>query len=169
LTTKTRAAISVHGNSSIQGKDIEMKRSNFLFQRALYLGMCVFAAGCGGTNFAPVSGRVTLDDRPLPHATIVFHPLSDDPNPGPRSVAKTDKDGRYTLELETRKGMGAVVGWHKVTITAYEGDTGQAPSSGSDMVFSKALVPDEYNASSKLKYEVKDGGATNADFDLKSN
>jgi len=53
-----------------------------------------------------------------------------------------------------------------VIITAYEGDGSVVPSSGSDMKFRKALLPDEYNASSKLTFDVTAGGAANADFNL---
>jgi hypothetical protein len=36
------------------------------------------------------------------------------------------------------------------------------------MKFRKALLADEYNASSKLTFDVTPSGATNADFNLKS-
>lgn len=127
----------------------------------------VFAAGCGNTKVVPVSGRVTLANKPLAHATILFQPLSEDKNPGPGSSAKTDANGQFTLELMTGERKGAIVGEHKVSIVAYEGD-GAVPSSGSDMVFRKALIPDEYNAASKLTFTVPPGGTTKADFDLPS-
>src|SRR5262245_49156908 len=128
-------------------------------------GVALFAAGCGGQKIVPVSGRVTLDGKPLVNATVVFQPISDEKNPGPGSSGKTDKDGRFTLELTTGKESGALVGLHKVSITAYEGD-GEVPSSGSDIVFRKALLPDEYNAKSKLTFDVPAGGTPEANFDL---
>jgi hypothetical protein len=131
------------------------------------LGLLVLTAGCG-SQFVPVSGRVTLDGKPLANAMVVFEPLSDDPNPGPGSTGKTDKDGRYTLTLMTGKGSGAVVGLHKVSITAYEGDTGEVPSSGSDMVFRKPLLGEEHNVNSNWKFDVPAGGSAEANFDLKS-
>src|SRR5207237_6583689 len=123
--------------------------------------------GCGGSNVAPVSGRVTLDGKALPHATVVFQPDSKEKNPGPGSTGTTDENGNYSLQLMTGNTKGAVVGKHKVSITAYEGG-GEAPSSAPDSVFRKALVPAEYNSNTTLSFEVPSGGSTTANFDLKS-
>jgi hypothetical protein len=125
------------------------------------------AAGCGGANTAPVSGRVTLDGHPLANATIVFQPLSEERNPGPGSAGKTDTTGRFTLQLMTGNTPGAILGKHKVSITAYEGGNA-IPSSGSNAVFRKALVPHKYNVQTELTFEVSPGGTTTADFDLVS-
>ncbi len=133
----------------------------------LGLALLVLAAGCGRSNIAPVSGRVTLDNKPLANASVVFQPDSDDKNPGPGSQGLTDASGQFTLRLLTGNRNGAVVGWHKVSITAYEGGD-EVPSSGSDIVFRKALLPDEYNADTKLRFEVRPEGTTSANFDLKS-
>jgi hypothetical protein len=57
-----------------------------------------------------------------------------------------------------------LIGLHRVTITAYEGEA--VPSSGSDMVFRKRLIPDAYNVNSKLNFLVPAGGSTEANFDL---
>src|SRR5260370_15115234 len=63
------------------------------------VGLLVLAAGCGGTNVVAVSGRVTIGDKPIANATVIFYPLSDEQNPGPGSQGKTDKDGKFSLEL----------------------------------------------------------------------
>jgi hypothetical protein len=128
--------------------------------------LLVPAAGCG-PKLAPVSGKVTLDDKPLVNATVIFMPDSDQLNPGPGSKAKTDSKGQFSLELMTGDTKGAILGKHKVSITAYEGDD-KIPSSGSDMVFRKLLVPDKYNAKTELAFDVPPGGSTIANFDLKS-
>jgi len=135
--------------------------------RLVVVGMVLVAAGCGRSNVAPVSGRVTLDDKPLARATIVFQPVSEEKNPGPGSVGKTDDQGQFTLTLMTSNVRGAVLGKHKVSITAYEGGD-EIPSSGSRPVFRKALVPLKYNAETELTFEVPPGGSTSADFTLKS-
>jgi hypothetical protein len=114
-----------------------------------------------------VSGRVTLDERPLAQATIIFEPVSLEKNPGPGSVGRTDGNGQFTLRLMTNNAPGAVLGKHKVSITAYEGGN-EIPSSGSRPVFRKALVPLKYNAETQLTFEVPPGGTISADFDLKS-
>ncbi len=130
--------------------------------------LLLLVAGCG-QSLAPVSGRITLDGKPLANATIIFQPISDDPNPGDGSQGKTDKNGEFTLTLmKEGRAIGAIVGQHKVTITAYEGHDGSVPSSGSDMKFAKRIVPAEYNARSTLRFDVPAGGATNANFELKS-
>jgi hypothetical protein len=132
---------------------------------AMICWLALAVVGCGGARVAPVSGRVTLDSKALANAMIVFQPSANDKNPGPGSSAKTDQDGKFTLQLMTGDGPGAIVGKHKVSITAYEGDD-TVPSSGSDIKFRKALLPDEYNASTKLTFDVPPGGAANANFDL---
>ncbi|HEV3023889.1 MAG TPA: carboxypeptidase regulatory-like domain-containing protein [Pirellulales bacterium] len=135
--------------------------------RLILCGLLVTAAGCGGSNTAPVSGRVRLDGQPLAGATVIFQPLSGERNPGPGSAGKTDESGGYTLQLMTGNTPGAILGKHKVSITAYEG--GDAiPSSGSGAAFRKARVPHEYNVQTKLTFEVLAGGTANADFDLES-
>src|SRR5262245_1891984 len=137
--------------------------------RLLFLGV-LLSAGCAGSKVAPVSGRVTLDGKPLAHATVVFQPDSADKNPGPGSSGVTDKDGRYTLRVMTTNAAGALVGKHKVTVTAYEGDAegeSSAPSA-TNKVIRKALVPHEYNVHTKLTFDVPPRGSADANFDLKS-
>lgn len=133
--------------------------------RLPFAGLFLFAIGCGG-NIVPVSGRVTLDDKPLANATVIFQPLSDQANPGPGSKGKTDSEGKFSLTLTTGNTSGAVVGKHKVSITAYEG--GERQSSGPDMKPAKSLVPAEYNSKSTLTFDVPPGGSPSANFDLKS-
>jgi hypothetical protein len=132
----------------------------------LLAGLLAVAAGCGDAKIVPVSGRVTLGDQPVPNATVIFQPLSDELNPGPGSQGKTDREGRFTLRLMTGERKGALVGPHKVSITAYEGGDDAAPSSGPDMVFRKPLIPAEYNTNTKLTFTVPAGGTAEAHFDL---
>ena len=133
----------------------------------LSLGLA-FALGCGGPKIAPVSGRVTLDKQPLANASIVFQLATDAKDPGPGSIGTTDADGKYSLRIITGDTKGAIVGLHKVSITAYEGDASVVPSSGSDMKFRKALLADEYNAKTKLTFDVTSAGSSEANFDLTS-
>lgn len=128
----------------------------------------VAATGCG-SNVAPVSGRITLDEKPLVNATVIFEPDSDLKNPGPGSQGKTDANGEYALQLFTGEAKGAIIGKHVVRITSYEGDDGTVPSSNpNETVFRKSLVDERYNSKSELKFEVQPGGSTSANFDLKS-
>ena len=69
------------------------------------------------------------------------------------------------IAIMTGGGKGALIGKHKVSITGYEGDDA-VPSSGSDMAFHKRIVPDEFNVTSKLTFDVPPGGTIEANFDL---
>jgi hypothetical protein len=127
----------------------------------------VFLAGCGGSNVAPVSGTVTLNQKPLAHATVVFQPTGGG-DPGPGSTGTTDATGRYELKVMTTGAPGARVGKHTVAITAYagEGDEQSSAPPAPGKEFRKALVPEEYNAKTKLTFDVPAGGTAAANFDL---
>src|SRR5262249_39992268 len=125
-------------------------------------------AGCNpeGYKVAPVSGRVTLDGKPLANAAVVFSPVAgaDNKDPGPGSGAKTDADGRYALTIVGKGNRGAVVGKHKVRITMYpEGDpTDDRPQRP------KPLPPRYSGKNTILEYDVTASGSRSADFELTS-
>jgi len=84
---------------------------------------CLMAAllivGCGPSSgtIAPVTGKLTLDGKPMPGVEIIFSPkmVEGNANPGPYSFGTTDDQGNF--ELKTRYGdEGAVVGWHLVSM-----------------------------------------------------
>ena len=133
----------------------------------LLLGAVFVLVGCGPST-APVSGRVTLDNKPLVNATVIFEPDTDAKTPGPGAQGKTDANGEYTLQLFAGGTKGALLGKHIVRITAYEGDDGTVPSSDPNSPFRKPLLDDRYNATSELRFDVPPGGSTSANFDLKS-
>jgi hypothetical protein len=134
--------------------------------KLLTVALLLSVAGCGKST-APVSGRVTLDNKPLVNATVIFTPDSTEKNPGPGSRGKTDANGQFSLDLLTGEGKGAIPGKHVVSITSYEGDD-VIPSSGSDMAFRKAIVPRRYNVKTELRFDVPVAGSTKADFNLQS-
>jgi hypothetical protein len=130
--------------------------------------LALLSAGCGGVSYktAPVSGRVTLDGRPLPNATVEFIPEvgAGEKAPPPSSVGVTDGGGRYSLVLaDVRKSDGAVVGKHRVLITLGP----QAAANDARPTFHRQL-PEKYNRKSTLACEVPAGGRQDANFDLKS-
>lgn len=129
--------------------------------------MALVANGCG-SNVVPVSGTVTLNNKPLVNATVIFQPDTGQTNPGPGSHGKTDAKGQFTLQLMNGNTTGAIIGNHKVSITAYEGDGDDVPSSAPETVFRKPLLPSEYNANTKLRFTVPPGGSDAANFDLKT-
>jgi hypothetical protein len=111
-------------------------------------------AGCGqsGAEVAPVSGRVTLDGRPLASADVSFQP------DGARraSSGRTDADGRYRLMFK-RGQPGALVGEHTVRI-----------SISREIVRNPPNIPARYDTQSELRREVKVGEENVFDFELKS-
>ena len=79
----------------------------------LLTGALLFTAGCSrGSGLAPVSGRVTLDEKPVPKMIVNFTPLGETGGNG--ALACTDDDGRFTL-LDARGEKGAHVGEYKVS------------------------------------------------------
>ena len=123
---------------------------------------CAVLAGCSGRT-APVSGRITLNGKPLAKASVTFAPIpaQGEQEPGPSSAAITDADGRYTLKLIGQSGRGAVIGKHKVMVALME----ETPTSDDSPVKLKQL-PLKYNGQTKLEFEVPAGGTKKADFDL---
>src|SRR5262249_54064491 len=88
------------------------------------LGVFVVAfAGCNSEPYrvAPVTGRVTLDGKPVPQLAVMFQPVATDgnTNPGPGSYGVTDADGRYSMKLVGKETPGAVIGKHKVRMDPY--------------------------------------------------
>src|SRR5262245_25108766 len=93
-------------------------------RRAIVLLGCVAVAlsGCGRWGAAPVSGKVTLNGKPLANAKVTFQPIgTGGKEAGPASVGETNAAGEYTLTMIRKGGAGAVVGKHRVTITALQG------------------------------------------------
>ena len=133
-------------------------------RRISLVALLVLGTGCGG-NIAPVSGRITLDGVSLAQASVILTPAQ---NPGPGSHATTDKEGRFILQLLNGTAKGAVIGKHKVSVTAYEGDADAVPSSAGGGPFRKALLPLIYNADTILTFVVPPGGSDKADFELSS-
>ncbi len=88
-----------------------------MVRRLWVLGMVLapLLAGCGGSDGPPlgeVTGRVTLDGKPLPGAVLTFIAQSAKGSP---SYGGTDHEGRYTLMFTNTK-TGAMVGDHVVEI-----------------------------------------------------
>ena len=120
-------------------------------------------AGCssGGPEIAHVSGRVTMDGKPLAHATVVFIPEDGRP-----AGARTDANGNYVLNF-TEGRRGAIPGKNTIRITtlreAEKDEKGKMIVAGSG-----ETIPMQYNAASTLSFTVEPKKKNIADFDLKS-
>jgi hypothetical protein len=142
-------------------------------------GLLAGVAGCGGANYSPVSGVVTLDGKPYPNAIVSFQPIAKGGkgNPGRGSTGLTDANGKYTLSCDDGK-VGAVVGKHRIRIRTKVNDWGDVidPNVGSpDDPFPKGKkgevepIPIEWFGDDfKKEFEVPSGGTDKADFDIVS-
>jgi hypothetical protein len=136
------------------------------FPRLGYAVLALLLAGCQGLKVPPVQGRVRLDGRPLPNATVQFVPVTGagDQVPRPSSVGTTDEEGRYSLVLDNRsKTPGAVVGKHKVIILL-----GARPAAGETQPTFHQQLPARYNRKTELECDVPQSGRDDANFDLRS-
>jgi len=127
-------------------------------------GGAVIASGCSsksGLETAPVSGKVTYRGKALPTGTVMFVPTA-----GPAATGEISSDGSYKLTTYAA-GDGAVIGSHKVTITALQGMGDALPEQRS--ATPPPLVPAKYlsDTTSGLVAEVKPKTKNEVNFDLK--
>jgi hypothetical protein len=131
--------------------------------------------GCGGHNaglpkLVPVSGRVTLDHKPLSGAMVAFIPAGNTRGRG--ATGYTDAQGRY--ELHDPEGQkGAPAGEYRVIVTKllmpdgsdFPLDSGVAPIDSP----ARQILPARYSddRQTTLKALVGDQGGT-LDFALES-
>jgi len=131
---------------------------------SLAVSLLLIVAGCakkGGMETAPVSGKVTYRGKALTTGTVMFIPAR-----GPAATGEIGKDGIYKLTTY-RPDDGAIIGAHKVTITALQGMEGVLPEVRSGTP--GPLVPAKYlnDETSGLTAEVKPKTNNEVNFDLK--
>jgi hypothetical protein len=115
----------------------------------LVLAACAVGAPDDLPDLAPVTGKVTLDGKPLANVAIKFEPQGK----GAASNGATDAEGKYELFYVGEK-KGAAVGAHIVRITV-ENEADATES-----------VPSKYNTESELKANVEKGKPNEINFDL---
>ncbi|MBX9581405.1 MAG: carboxypeptidase-like regulatory domain-containing protein [Gemmataceae bacterium] len=130
----------------------------------------VVAAGCGGgAKPVKVAGRVTLDNQPLPGATIVFTP---DGGTGNIASGRTDDAGEFQL---TTFGPddGAVPGDYKITVkvdgvldTPLEGDPMNMDDAAKTKFFMKMSAKTKAAEEKEKKERKKRGERDKADTSL---
>ena len=114
--------------------------------------------GCNrleGGKIVEVTGRVTVDGKPVEGVIIQFEPDQSQVAPGkkvlPPAYGRTDADGRYRAFRTGNKAFGAVVGLSNVRVTVPEG--------------SSAAVHPRYMADNAFWHEIGPG-ATVVDLEL---
>lgn len=142
-------------------------RSHIITTLSLFL-IATLLLGCGGPSYevAPVSGKITFGDKPLPNIHVSFQPKSDgfeQSRPGPGSVGMTDAQGRYTLRTVMPEADGAVVGRHVVSLAR---NNINADPKNDLSVPRQFLLPEKCRDGS-LSFSVPSGGSSEANFDLK--
>lgn len=158
-----------------------MRRILFLNGLALLLaGSAVSLTGCGSGELAtaPVTGKVTFHDKPLPGGgTISFVPAGE----GKGAGGIIAEDGTYVLNTYG-EGDGAILGEHQVLIQQNttikpavwpEVPEGQEPPPGQKPISEAVMVPEEdrippvYSSPESPLTATVEGGTNEFNFDLK--
>jgi hypothetical protein len=138
----------------------------------LAVGLVALAGGCSQSDpsLVPVTGTVTLNDRPLANATVTFIPK--DGTPGFGGVGKTDAAGKYTLKGGRDDAAGIPPGAYRVVIgKRLMPDGSEVPADDNTPPMNspaRESLPDAYSsmAASALSATVQPGGGP-IDFPLK--
>lgn len=130
------------------------------------LGLAATVAGCGseesGPPRLPVSGKVTLDGKPLEAGAITFIPAADGP-----ATAATIAEGAF----QVARAEGPSPGPYKVEIISVQSTGRQIPSPddpSAQIEESLNIIPTHYNARTQLQVEVKPDAENAFEFDLSS-
>jgi hypothetical protein len=124
--------------------------------------LIILAVGCSQetTPLAVVRGKIWYRGVALHSGTVVFTPDPLRGTTGPLACAEVQSDGSYVLR--TDQALGAVPGWHRVSVLALE------PASPPAGTPPRLLLPDKYcdPALSGLTCEVKAGQENTVNFNL---
>lgn len=88
-----------------------MTNNQFRFLLLAVVAATILGCGARGPKTARVSGTVTMSGKPLSNIGVTFLPTKK----GPAANGTTNENGEFTLTT-TRRGDGAVIGKHKVTV-----------------------------------------------------
>lgn len=143
--------------------------------RGWILAVCTLIAGmgCGSPaatdpTFPAVTGTITLNGKPLAHATVTFTPTGENVNNF--ATGETDEAGRYELK-GPRGGVGTGAGTYTVSVSLMQMKDGSAPPADVPVIESGAVekLPPAYSSpvQSRLQATVTEQGG-NFDFALKT-
>jgi hypothetical protein len=118
-------------------------------------------AGCGSS--ASVEGTVSVDGTQIDHGSIVFVPAGGSGNP----VGTDIRDGKYEIPSE----RGLTSGNYKVQIL-WNKKTGKKTKditdTGAVIDERMQVLPPNYNTNTELTADIKSGGNTGVNFELKA-
>ncbi len=121
--------------------------------------------GCGsdGPKLAEVTGKVTVDGKPVPNAIVTFNPTAPG---GSNSLGKTDSQGNYRLSF-TQDKRGAMIGEHEVEIVTKKMSASDMPDTGEAVSTEFVAIPAKYRKRGVLKATVENRSNT-INFELES-
>jgi hypothetical protein len=98
--------------------------------RGLALLAALTLVGCGGKGYelAPVTGKVTCQDKPVPGGTVILSLVADSDTKAPPATARVDEEGNFVLMTQGKPG--AAIGKHRISFSMPEVE--KEPSSGGD-------------------------------------
>lgn len=107
--------------------------------------MGLWLTGCGPAELKlyPVSGRVTLDGKPLTKGSVAFHGDADKGNPTQHiAIGEIDSEGEY--ELVTIQRSGAPLGAYKVLVICQDTMLGGAKMASK--AIPKSVIDEKYSS-----------------------
>jgi hypothetical protein len=127
--------------------------------------VCAMLSGCGASGdpevatLVPVSGKVTLDGKPLAKTVVLFTPRSGTPGTG--AFASTDADGNYTLMHRSRE-LGIQPGEYIVSFSKMALPDGSPIPEGQDAadVGATEQIPSKYTLAGQESMEKPTNTAT---------
>jgi hypothetical protein len=141
----------------------------------LILGFAiVLAMGCGSGKFVSVSGKVTMNNKALAGAKVIFQPIAQKGiEAGPAASGTTDENGVYSLKSTTEKGTlvdGAMPAKYNVIFQDIDTKGGDGDTRRRGGPSTPDRIPLKYALGGKeaKTFEVPPGGTDKADFQLTS-
>jgi len=153
-----------------------MSRRSFVLL-ALLAGCLLASSGCKKSPppVVEVTGRVTLNDKPLPNARVEFVPELKDFGAEVNSFGVTDEKGEFTLTCSWKNQAGAVVATHRVLVMDVTPDDARGMDGASQARAARYYaslvnrpIPIEYSNFTKTPLRVKvEKGTTTYEVKLK--
>jgi hypothetical protein len=137
-------------------------------------GLCLAVLGCSGRT-SKVSGTVTLDNKPLEGAVVIFEP--EDKKGADSNRARTDASGKFTLPANKQTRRSLKPGRYRVSISLKVDKKSRKSVKDEElpMLEMSGMVVESIPAAysnpslSQLRAEIKDGGDQDLPtFELKS-